>query len=36
MKEKEEDDYKLNSDDSQRSFHISIINNNQISMILTN
>ena len=36
MTETEEDDYKLNSDDSQRSFHISIINNNQISMILTN
>ena len=36
MTETEEDDYKLNSDDSQRTFHISLINNNQIAMILTN
>ena len=36
MTETEADDYKLNSDDSQRTFHISIINNTQIAMILTN
>ena len=36
MSETEVDVYKLNSEERQQSFRISIINNEQISMILTN